>query len=156
MKLSSITDRSPLQRLIIIFSVALLGGGLGCIFGMRSAVGKTCPHCQSHSHAGTDWLRNELDTSAAQNEKLDQIDEKFQNRKHQLQSALNAANRKLGETIINEKEFTQPVEESVEMIHHSMADLQKASIEHLFEMKKVLEPEQFEKLLKITGDTLGE
>ncbi len=142
-----------IKPLVVIFLVALLGGGLGCFFGMRSNASSACPSCCSDK--GTDWLHRELNSTASQNAKLDIIDKNFSGRKEQLQAALDEANRKLGETLITERAFTPPVEKSLEMIHHAMADLQKASIEHLFEMKEVLEPEQFEKLLEIAGGTLA-
>ena len=142
------------KQLIGISLVALLGGAIGCFFGMKSNAASTCGSCCSAK--GTDWLHTELKSTSTQNKKLDIIDENFSNKKKQLQAALDTANRKLGETIITERAFTPPVEKSVEMIHHAMADLQKASIEHLFDMKEVLEPDQFEKLLKIAGNTLAE
>ena len=44
----------------------------------------------------------------------------------------------------------------MEKIHHAMAELQKATIEHLFEMEDALTAEQYELLLQLAGDALDE
>ena len=48
------------------------------------------------------------------------------------------------------------VSTAVERIHDAQGELQEATIEHVFEMKGVLTPEQYQKLLNLTADELNE
>jgi hypothetical protein len=44
----------------------------------------------------------------------------------------------------------------VEQIHDAMGTLQKATLNHVFEMKAVLGEDQYEKLLQLTAEGLHE
>jgi Spy/CpxP family protein refolding chaperone len=60
-------------------------------------------------------------------------------------------------TVMQEdKAYSPRVVAAVEKIHHAQSDLEKSTLEHIFAMKSVLTPEQFDKLLKLTGDALTE
>ena len=66
------------------------------------------------------------------------------------------ANKELAEAIKQDQADSPRVSAVVERIHHAQAELQKATIEHVFEMKGVLTPEQYQKLLNLTADELNE
>jgi hypothetical protein len=53
-----------------------------------------------------------------------------------------------------EKGYGPRVAACVEVVHQRMGDLQKASIEHVFEMRSVLSPEQGDKLLTLAQKIL--
>lgn len=153
MSLFYFSTKRPFKQLALIFSVALLGGGLGCYCGIKMTARMTCPRCCADRGVG--WLRSQLNTTESQNKQLDLIDQSFDKREQKLQTALSDANRALGKTIVAERDFTPKVSHSVEAVHHAMAELQKASLEHIFDMKEALHEDQYDRLLEIAGSALG-
>jgi nickel and cobalt resistance protein CnrR len=101
-----------------------------------------------HQHvAAHDWLHRELKLTADQERALGPVEAKFATRQRELAAALLEANRSLARIMGDEKAYTPRVAGAVEVVHQRMGDLQKASIEHVFDMRAVLSPEQGDKLL---------
>jgi hypothetical protein len=48
------------------------------------------------------------------------------------------------------------VEKSVAEIHSAMGQLQKATLEHIFELREVLDAPQYERLIELTVQGLSE
>ena len=61
-----------------------------------------------------------------------------------------------GQILEEERTFTPRVSAAVEDVHRAMAELQKATIEHLFEMEQALTAEQYNLLLKLAGEALSQ
>ena len=106
------------------------------------------------SIAAHEWLHKELQPTEAQHEALEPIEAQFAEKQRLLVNRLHAANLDLARIISEEKKYTPRVASAVEMVHHCMGDLQKASIEHVFAMGSVLTPEQSDKLLKLAQRAL--
>lgn len=106
------------------------------------------------SIAAHEWLHRELQPNEAQHRALEPIEQQFAEKQRLLVERLHAANLDLARIIGEEKEYTPRVAASVEMVHHCMGDLQKASVEHVFAMRSVLTPEQSDKLLKLAQRAL--
>jgi hypothetical protein len=66
------------------------------------------------------------------------------------------ANSELAESILKDKSYSPSVEKSVAEIHSAMGQLQKATLEHIFELKEVLDAEQYERLIELTVQGLSE
>ena len=64
------------------------------------------------------------------------------------------ANQELAAAIAKSKGYSPEVAAAVEKVHQHMGELQKASLEHLFEMRTVLTPEQGERLFQLAHDAL--
>jgi len=101
-----------------------------------------------------DWLHKELQPTDAQHKALEPIETQFAEKQRQLVAQLHAANLDLARVIGEEKGYTPRVAAAVELVHHCMGDLQKASIEHVYAMRSVLTPEQGDKLLKLAQRAL--
>ena len=104
--------------------------------------------------AAHDWLHRELKLTAEQERALEPIEAKFSVKERELAAALLEANRSLARIMGEEKNSTPRVAAAVEVVHQRMGDLQKASIEHVFEMRTVLSPEQGDKLLALAQKIL--
>jgi Spy/CpxP family protein refolding chaperone len=100
------------------------------------------------------WLHRELDLTADQHEALQPIEDRFALRQRELSEQLRSANRDLAKLIGQDKAYTPAVAAAVETIHHRMGELQKASIEHVFEMRTVLTPAQGDRLLRLAQQAL--
>lgn len=131
--------------------VACLGG---CYLGIglsRGNFGSEANHSGGVTH---EQFHKALGLSAKQEKALLPLEAKSIEREMKLRADLNTANAKLAEVLIAERSYSPKVEKSVEKIHKAMAELQKATLEHLFEMKKILTVEQYDQLLKLAGESL--
>lgn len=99
-------------------------------------------------------LHKELNLAASQDKKLEVIERRFAERKIQLEASILEAKAELAKAITNDKKYSNRVKTAVDKIHHAQGELQKASLEHLFEMQSVLSPEQSEKLNRMAADAL--
>lgn len=99
-------------------------------------------------------LHKALDLTPEQEVALVPLEEEAEKRQDELREALDKANAELAQVFVSERSYTPKVEKSVEKIHRAMAELQKATLEHLFEMEKVLTPGQYDKLLRLAGESL--
>jgi len=138
--------------LIAVFLTALVGCGVGCIIAIKIIY----PASQSPYSDGHAWLHDRLKITPEQQSNLEKIEERSENREAQLTASLVAAKTNLGDIIEEEKAYTPRVTAAVEKIHQTMAELQKATVEHLFEMEEVLTPYQFKLLLELAGESLRE
>lgn len=112
------------------------------------------PRVTADEIASHQWLHRELKLTDAQEKALGPIEQSFGEKQRLLAEALRDANRQLARTIAEEKAYTPRVTAAVEHVHHSMGELQKASIEHVFAMRAVLTAEQGDKLLKLAQQAL--
>ncbi len=111
------------------------------------------PSAQSQIDAHA-WLHKQIDITAEQDSALTQIEKKFAEKQRELQAEIHAGNVELANAMMDDKKFSDRVAAAVERIHHAQGDLQKATIEHIFDMQTVLTPEQAEKLNKLAADAL--
>jgi nickel and cobalt resistance protein CnrR len=108
---------------------------------------KLADHGPREHVAAHDWLHRELKLTADQERMLGPVEAKFGAKQHELATALLEANRNLARVMGEEKAYTPRVAAAVEVVHQRMGDLQKASIEHVFDMRSKLSPEQGDNLL---------
>jgi Spy/CpxP family protein refolding chaperone len=99
-------------------------------------------------------LHEQLKITSQQDKKLEPIEQRFLTRKTELEATIKEANAKLGKAIMEDKAYSPRVKAAVEDIHHAQGELQKATLEHLFDMQSVLTPEQSEKLNRMAADAL--
>ena len=94
---------------------------------------------ESELHA---FLHNELKLDAAQEAKIEAIEARFAVRKKALELDMRAANARLAEAIEAEHGYGPKVTAAVDHVHHVMGEMQKSTLEHLFEMRAVMNPDQ--------------
>lgn len=123
-------------------------------FGACWMVGNSFMGHREHKHDPHQWLHEQLNLTAEQDEKLVPIEAKFAERKKALEAEIHQANKELATAINEDGNYSPRVQQSVDKIHHAMGELQKVTLEHLFEMHSVLTPEQRKKLNSLTTDAL--
>lgn len=111
------------------------------------------PVASSDAH---EWLHKELRVTAAQHKALEPIEARYAERERVLRERMHEANRQLAAAIAKSKGYSPEVAVAVEKVHQHMGELQKASLEHLFEMRTVLTPEQGDRLLELARKGLEE
>ncbi len=85
---------------------------------------------------------------------LSEIEDRFYEQHKALELQISTANQELAKAITNDKFFSQKVQEATNKIHQSMGELQKLTIQHLFEMRPILTDEQYQKLEQIVTNAL--
>ncbi|WP_235506701.1 Spy/CpxP family protein refolding chaperone [Altererythrobacter sp. Root672] len=87
-------------------------------------------------------LHEELKLDAAQEAKIEVIEQRFAVRRKALELEMQAANAHLAAAIESEHGYGPQVTAAIDHTHHLMGELQKETLEHLFAMRAVLTPEQ--------------
>ena len=109
------------------------------------------PTAPADSHQ---WLHDQLKLTPAQHAALDPIEARYAQKQHLLMRQLQDANRELSRAMGEGKAYSAAVSAAVEKIHQHMGEMQKLSIEHVFEMRQVLTPEQGDKLVQLAQQAL--
>lgn len=107
-----------------------------------------------HSGDTHSYLHEKLGITKEQDIKLQGIEADYQKRKLRLEETIRLANMELADAINKNPSFSPEVQQAVDKIHTAMGELQKASLEHLFQMQPILTQEQNEKLKKLITDAL--
>src|SRR4030088_2350633 len=101
-------------------------------------------------------MQNQLAPTTDEQKALEPIETKFAQRKRNLMGEIRSANKELAEAIKQDQADSRRVSAAVGRIHHAQGALQEATLEHVFEMKGILTPEQYQELLNLTSDELNQ
>lgn len=140
--------RSYQKEILYFIVIAFVG------FGAFYACGnffKAPHHNQNDAHV---WLHEQIGITAEQDQKLAQIEKKFAEKQRVLREKIHVSNLELAAAMLEDKAFSERVAAVVERIHHAQGELQKLTIEHIFDMQTVLTPQQVAKLNKLAADAL--
>jgi Spy/CpxP family protein refolding chaperone len=80
--------------------------------------------------------------SAEQDAAIEEIEARYAARRARLEAEMRAATRDIATAVSEEGSYTARVHAAVDRFHTAMGELQRATIEHVFEMRAVLTPEQ--------------
>lgn len=136
--------------LLILLSAAFGGLYLGQHF-------MNPPHMHTRDSGG--WhqlLHDKLHITPEQDTKLEKIEKHYRQRRQYLEEHLRLANMELADAIKADKAYSPRVQAATDKIHMAMGELQKSTLEHLFEMRPILTDEQNRKLEQMVTDALYE
>ena len=119
---------------LIAFAAALLG-----VFAGRGLAPSQPQKAGVDIHA---VLHDKLDLDADQKRKLDVLERDFAVRRHALETAMRAHNRRLAEAIQTEHRNGPAVEAAIDATHVTMGELQKETLAHVFAMRALLREDQ--------------
>jgi Spy/CpxP family protein refolding chaperone len=122
-----------------------------CTGRIMTARGSCCATASASAH---DWLHDQLQLTPEQQKALEPIEARFHEDYQRANAQLLDANRELARTLGQTKDFSPEVTAAIEKVHHRMGALQKLSIQHIFEMKPLLTPEQNDRLLHYAQQAL--
>jgi nickel and cobalt resistance protein CnrR len=140
----------PLQLVAMLIIVALVAAA-ACYITIKLFGPKRQSVLNGH-----EWIHKQLDLTQSEQKALEPIEAKFVERKSKLISEIRSANKELAEAIKQDRADSPRVSAAVEKIHHAQGELQEATLEHVFEMREVLTPEQYQKLINLTADELNQ
>lgn len=135
----------------IIFLV--LVAAVSCVACWFTAAYLNRSHHTDHgdAHAG---IHRQLGITAEQEKALEPIEQRYAEQKKHYGEMLRIANTELGKAILEDRSDSERVKGIVMRIHQAQGELQNITLQHIFEMKPVLTPQQYEKLLRSTADAL--
>ncbi len=123
-------------RIIMLTLLALAAGWIGAFGAGHWSRQDT----QSQGIHG--FVHGELDLSGDQKLALDELESGFAVRQKSLELSLRAANADLAAAMEQEHEYGPKVNAAIETVHDRMGQLQKATVEHVFAMRRLLTPDQ--------------
>ncbi|HEX8414544.1 MAG TPA: periplasmic heavy metal sensor [Sphingomicrobium sp.] len=125
------------RRLVLCVALAFLAAIAG-VFVARVFL----PHSNPPGTALHDVLHNKLALDGAQRAQLKGLEDRFAVQRRALELELRAANARLAEAIEAEQGNGPKVVAAVDQSHVAMGELQKATLAHIFAMRRLLRPEQ--------------
>ena len=99
-------------------------------------------------------VHKELDLSKEQKEKIAKIEQQFASRRQAREAELHVANIELATAFNERHEYSPEVQKTVEHFHKAMGELQNETVEHVLEIRKVLSPDQADKLDRRVSEAL--
>ncbi len=129
----SVSARRHLLTLAIAFVAALAGVAVGCRLLMPAAPAAADIHTLIH---------RDIPLDPAQAVALDRLEARFAATRATLDARLRGDNARLAAAIEAEHRDGPRVSQAIDAVHHSMGDLQKATVAHVFAMRRVLRPDQ--------------
>ena len=142
--------KSMARGLILLALIAAIAG-VACWFTARY-LSRTGHGEHGDAHA---WIHTQLGITAEQDRALVPIEQRYAEERKHFGELLRTANAELGKAILEDRKDSERVKAAVAQIHQAQGELQNATLQHIFEMKSVLTPPQYEKLLKSTADALS-
>ena len=142
--------KSAARGLILLALVAAIAGA-ACWF-TAWYLNRTGHAKKGDAHA---WIHTQLGIMAAQDKALEPIEQRYAEQRKHYGEMLRIANAELGKAILEERSDSARVKAAVATIHQAQGELQNATLQHIFEMKSVLTPQQYERLLQATADALS-
>lgn len=110
-----------------------------------------------HTRAPEDahaWIHRQLGVAPGQEGAIVAIERRFADRRRDLLERIRRANLELGQAMLEAKAPSPRVAEAIRRIHDAQAELQQATIDHVFEMRAALRPDQYDRLLDLTAQAL--
>ncbi|CAN5750514.1 hypothetical protein BH09VER1_BH09VER1_12060 [soil metagenome] len=141
--------KTPFQFVLLLVVVALVAMG-ACLL-TRYFVPIMRHDDPESAH---DWVHRQLGITPEQTKLLDPIEHRYDERRRALDRTIRQANAELATAILEDQAASPKVNATIEKIHAAQGELQMVTISHVFEMKTVLTPGQYEKLLKLTAEAL--
>jgi hypothetical protein len=128
------------RNLAITVVVAMAAGWAGGALGVRTLapVEEMLPLRQSVSAI----VRNDLKLSDEQMHDIQNIENRYYDRRIQLRTHVAVANRELADALMNDMAFGREAQAASQHVERGLGDLQRATIVYVLEVRDVLTPEQ--------------
>jgi nickel and cobalt resistance protein CnrR len=135
----------------VVFCVAIaISAAIGCLLAGAWA------RSNAEGEDFHEWAHEQLGLTEDQERQIEPAEARFQQQRAALMKEIQQANAELAKAMLSTRGASAEVDAAIEKTHHAQAKLQRATIQHVFEMKDALQPDQYEKLLKLTSDALAD
>ena len=100
------------------------------------------------------WMHEQLHLTESQHEALEPLEQAFEEKSRKLKADMDAAGRELAEVVRKGDADSPEIDAALVRLNTAQTELQGVMLEHFFAMKEHLDPEQAEKLLEWTHDSI--
>lgn len=100
------------------------------------------------------WMHDRLEITAEQHEALAPYESAFEADRERLRVEITEAGRELAKAVRGGRRESPEIEAALTRLNAAQAELQRVTLDHFFAMKAHLEPDQAEKLLQWTHDSI--
>lgn len=100
------------------------------------------------------WMHEQLAITPAQHEALEAVEAAFEKERQQLRDEIASAGKQLADAVRKGKSGSAEIDAALLRLNAAQGKLQRATLDHFFAMKDHLDPEQAEKLLQWTHDSI--
>ena len=128
---------TTLRHGLLIGVIAFVAALAGVFIGRQIANRRATPTADLHA-----VLHRQLDLTPEQHARIDGLETRFAVRRRALELELRTENAQLAMAIEAEHGIGPGVTAAIDRSHATMGTLQKATLEHVFDMRAVLRPEQ--------------
>ena len=129
----------PSRRLLLVGLVAFVAALAGVLVGRLVFDAPRASETELHA-----LLHSQLELTPDQHARIEGIEGEFVERRKAREAEMRAANVRLARAIEAEHGYGPKVTEAIDHTHEVMGTLQKETLEHLFAMRGILDPEQAE------------
>ena len=142
-----------LRLAALLLTVAVVAAA-ACFLTGRFLSHHPAPGTGLGGDAAHQWVHRELILTPEQDQALHPIEQRYATRRDELKAAIREANAELARAIREDRADSPKVSAAVDKIHQAQGELQKVTLEHVFEMRQALSPEQYDKLVNLTATAL--
>lgn len=140
-----------MKRAAAFFIAVIAVAALSSFFTMRWVEARHAANVDPHL-----WLHSELKITPEQHAALAPMEAQFAERNRVLREQMRAANHELAIAIGKGHAKSPEIAAAIGKIHLRMGELQNASVDHIFEMREKLTPEQGATLLRLAQQALDD
>lgn len=119
-----------------LMAAAIAGGAVGAVGG--SWLFRQAAPRQANLH---DIVHERFDLSAAEHLRLDAAEARYAQRRAAIENQIRVANAELAAVITANPELSQEVLQASNSVEAAAAELQRTTLQHIFEMRAALEPD---------------
>lgn len=136
----------------------LFAGTIIAVAAISCCVTLWCIQLWHSRHDGDAHMRihTQLGITHEQEEKLHEFETRYQEERGRWLEKIKQANMELADAIREDGQYSPRVEAAVQRTQEGQRELKNVVLRHVFEMREVLDPEQYQKLLKLTAEALEE
>ncbi len=143
----------------LLWTIAAIAlSAVTAFFVARSAMSD---HGHSHDHGtgherGTfhDWLHSQLEITPEQEARLAPIEEAYAGQRDEILNRIQLAGQDLSAALNQTPVGSPAITDALAAIHEAQGELQRVTIEHFLKMKEHLSPEQSQRLLQWTRESI--
>lgn len=116
-------------------------------------------HPHHHQHSSSEggfhqWLHQNLEISEEQERNLKPFEDAYETERKRLLAAIKLASTRVADAIRESERDSPEVRSALLDLNEVQGELQQATIDHFFTMKEHLEPDQAEKLIEWTRESI--
>ncbi|MCK5750152.1 MAG: periplasmic heavy metal sensor [Oricola sp.] len=129
--------RNKWRSITLAVLLVVISGAIGAWLGNR-----ILPSSNSSHQAFHEELFKDIHLSSPQRETMHALERRHSEEKKRAQARVNKANADLAILLKRQNEYTDQTSAAIDHVHAELLALQKLTIMHLYEMRRILDPDQ--------------